>query len=275
MLTVNNFYTQKLNLTDHNSVYVKNYRLPYAQRSEIDSQVDGMLKAGVIERSKSCYNSSVVLVPKKSVNGDKRWRLCVDFRQVNKRLKPDKFPLPRIDDNLDNLGRAKFFTVLDLFSGFHQVPLDSSSRDVTSFTTEKGNFRFKVLPFGLSVAPNSFSRMMSLAFSGFGPSQAFLYLDDIIVVGASEAHHLRNLRDVFETCRATNLKLNLEKCDFMKRKVTYLGHKCSDEGILPDSSKFQLVRDYPRPQDKDGVKRFVAFCNYYRKFIPLFADMSC
>lgn len=273
-LSVNNFYEQKITLSDKNPVYIKNYRMPFTQKSEVKRQVTKMLDDGLIEPSKSNYNSPVILVPKKSTNGIKKWRMCIDFRALNKKIIPDKYPLPRIDDILDNLGRAKFFSVLDLFSGFHQVRLHEESRDVTSFNTEQGSFRFTVLPFGLNIAPNSFQRMMSIAFSGLNPFTCFLYLDDLIVLGISENHHLKNLKTVFETCRKFNLKLNADKCNFFRSEVTYLGHKCTDKGILPDDAKFEIIKNYPRPFDKDSTKRFIAFCNYYRRFIPLFAEIA-
>lgn len=137
--------------------------------------------------------------------------MCLDYRQINKKIIADKFPLPRIDEILDSLGRARFFSVIDLFQGFHQIPLDPESRDITSFSTDKGSYRWKMLPFGLSVCPNSFSRMMAIAFTGIPPDQAFLYLDDIIVVGRSEQHHLDNLRSVFQIMRKFNLKIHPHK----------------------------------------------------------------
>lgn len=273
-ITTNNFYSQKLKLTDKSPVYIKNYRIPKTQKMEINRQVDAMLQNEIIERSCSEYNNPVLLVPKKSDNGEKKWRLVVDFRQLNKKLVADKFPLPRIDDILDQLGRAKWFSVLDLISGFHQIPLEEQSRDLTSFSTEKGSFRFTRLPFGLAVSPNSFQRMMTMAFAGVTPERAFLYMDDLIVIGCSQKHHLDNLRKVFETCRKFNLKLNPTKCRFFHKEVTYLGHKITDKGILPDDSKYEIIENYPIPENADAVKRFVAFCNYYRRFIPNFAEIS-
>lgn len=172
-----------------------------------------------------------------------------------------KFPLPRIDDILDGLGRAKYFSVLDLYSGFHQIKIHSDSRDITSFSTDKGSYRWKVLPFGLNVSPNSFARMMSMAFAGLPPEQAFLYMDDIIVIGCSEGHHLSNIRDIFEVCRKFNLKLNPQKCEFFKTEVLFLGHRCTANGLLPDENKILAVKNYPTPDDKDATRRFVAFAN--------------
>lgn len=140
-MTVNNFYKQKLRSKNDTPVYAKNYRLPKIQRAEIDTQVSKLLKNNLIEPSTSSFNSPLISIPKKSLNGEKKWRMCVDYRMLNKNLFPDKFPLPRIDDILDSLGRAKYFSCLDLFSGFHQIPLEPESREMTAFSTDKGAFR--------------------------------------------------------------------------------------------------------------------------------------
>lgn len=272
--TTNNFYQQSLKLHDQTPVYIKNYRTPHSQKLEIHNKIQELLKNDLIEPSVSSYNSPIILVPKKGQTDKKQWRLCIDYRQLNKRLIPDKFPLPRIEEILDNLGRARYFSVLDLQAGFHQVPIVENSRDITSFSTEQGSFRWKVLPFGLNISPNSFSRMMSLAFSGLPQNICFVYIDDLIVLGNSETHHLNNLREVFQTCRKHSLTLNPSKSQFFKTEVTYLGHKCTSKGLLPDENKNEVIRKYPRPEDKDSVRRFVAFTNYYRRFIPRFAELT-
>lgn len=273
-MSINNFYEQKFRLIDPKPVYIKNYRLAHAQKDEINKQVNNLLKNDLIEPSSSNFNSPLILVPKKSPDNQKTYRMCVDYRAVNKKLIADKFPLPRIDDILDNLGRAKHFSIIDLFSGFHQIPIHPESRDITAFSTDKGIFRWKVLPFGLNVAPNSFSRMMSIAFSGLSPNKAFLYIDDIIIIGCSKNHHLNNLKEVFEILRKHNLKINPYKCNFFRSEVTFLGHKCTSKGLLPDEKKIDTIKNYTNPFDKDSVRRFVAFANYYRRFIPNFATIA-
>lgn len=272
-LSTNNFYKQKLRLSDETPVFVKNYRLPHSQKEEIRKQVDKLIENKIIEPSSSEFSSPILLVPKKGEK-NKKWRLVVDFRKLNKKLIGDVFPIPRIDDILDQLGRAKFFSVLDLQSGFHQIELEENSRDYTSFQTEQGSYRFTRVPFGLKIAPNSFARMMSLAFSGLTPEKAFLYMDDLIVIGCSEKHHLNNLQSIFENCRKYNLKLNPKKCSFFKHEVTYLGHKCTTEGVTIDDSKINAIMRYPVPKNPDETKRFVAFANYYRKFIKDFASLT-
>ena len=270
-MTVNNFYTQHIRTVDKEPVYIKNYRIPHTQKVEANRQVNLFLKNNLIEHSTSNYNSPIIIVPKKEKG---KWRMCIDYRLVNKKIVADKFPLPRIDEILDGLGRARYFSVLDLFQGFHQIPLDEESRDLTSFSTDTGSFRWKVLPFGLNIAPNSFARMMSIAFSGLTPTHCFLYMDDLIVTGTSERHHLDNLKSVFKALKKYNLKLNPYKCKFFRPEVTYLGHRCTQNGVLPDNSKIDTMINYPIPTDKDSVKRFVAFANYYRKFIKNFASIA-
>lgn len=273
-LSVNNFYTQRLHLKDETPVFIKNYRLPQTQKEIIKSTVNELLENDLIELSQSPYNSPLILVPKKSADPSKRWRMCVDYRMLNKKLIPDKHLLPRIDEILDGLGRAKYFSVVDLHSGFWQIPIEKNSRPVTAFSTDFGMFQWKVLPFGLNIAPASFTRMMTLAFSGLTPEQAFIYMDDVIIIGYSEKNHLKNLKCIFETCRKHNLKLNPLKCDFFKPEVGFLGHKCTADGLLPDPSKIKSISEYPRPIDKAETKRFVAMANYYRRFIRNFATIS-
>lgn len=199
--------------------YIPNYKTIHSQHEEIQSQVRKMLNEKIIEPSVSPYNSPILLVPKKSCNGDKKWRLVVDFRQLNKKVMADKFPLPRIDAILDQLGRAKYFSTLDLMSGFHQIPLDKESRKFTAFSTQSGHFQFTRLPFGLNISPNSFQRMMTIAMAGLSPECAFVYIDDIVVIGCSIQHHLSNLVRVFNRLRQYNLKLNVKKVSFLEQRL--------------------------------------------------------
>lgn len=273
-LTVNNFYKQEIRVTDNIPVYVKNYRLPQTQKAEIKQQVEGLLRDDLIELSQSSYNSPLIIVPKKSTDGTKKYRMCVDYRLLNRKIVPEKFPLPRMEDILDGLGKSKRFSIMDFFSGFHQVPLGHESRPLTAFSTDTGMYQWKVLPFGLCLAPAGFSRMMHIAFSALGNDVVFVYMDDLIVLGASDEIHLDNLKKVFSICLHRRLKLNPEKCEFFRKEVLFLGHKCTSEGLLPDPAKIEVVRSYPRPTSKDDIKRFIAFCNFYRRFIRNFADIS-
>lgn len=269
-LTTNNFYKQEILKEDNVPVFIKNYRLPHVHYEEINKEVKKLIDNDIIEPSVSPYNSPLLVVPKKSPDGNKKVRLVVDFRQLNKKIIGDKFPLTRLEDVLDNMGRAKYFSTLDLTSSFHQIELEKESRHMTAFSTNQGHFQFKRLPFGLKISTNSFQRMLSIALAGLD-ELAFLYVDDIIVFGCGLTHHNSNLKKVLQRLRSHNLKINPSKCNFLKKEVTYLGHRITDEGVKPDPEKYEVIKNYPRPTDADGTRRFVAFCNYYRKFIRDFA----
>lgn len=147
-LSVNNFYQQNLKVIDDEPVFTKNYRLPHTQRAEIRDQVHKLLADDLIEMSTSSYNSPLIIVPKKSLNGKPQYRMCVDYRRLNKKLNPDKFTLPRIEEILEGLGRARYFSIMDLQSGYHQILLNENSRHFTAISTDSGFYQWKVLPFG-------------------------------------------------------------------------------------------------------------------------------
>lgn len=272
-LSVNNFYTQEIQTTDSTPVYIKNYRLPQTQIKEINEQVDKLMADNIIEHSVSPYNSPLLVVPKKSANDEKKWRLVVDFRKLNDKIVNDKFPLTRIEDVLDRLGRARYFSTLDMTSSFHQINLHENSRPLTSFSTGSGHYQFKRLPFGLKISSNSFQRMLTIALSGLD-AESFLYVDDIIVFGRGLKQHNENLVKVFKRLRNYNLRLNASKCRFLKSEVVYLGHLITDKGITTDPAKDKVIKEYPVPKTVDEVRRFVAFCNYYRRFVKGFADIA-
>lgn len=271
-LSANNFYEQEIFFTDKQPVYKRNYRNPQSEKSEVNTHLDKLLDDDLIEPSVSGYNSPILLVPKANAPG--KTRLVFDYRDLNRRICDDKFPLGRIEDVLDQLGRARYWSSLDLQAGFHQISLKPGlSRACTAFSVEgRGHYQWKRLPFGLKISPNSFSRMMSIALAGL--SNAFCFIDDILVWGCSLRHHNSNLIALLQRLRKFNLKINLEKCKFLRKELIYLGHKFGKSGLLPDPSKFSAIDNYPVPTKPDEVLRFVAFCNYYRKFIPNFAEIA-
>lgn len=274
-LTVANIPDQKIYLKeDAVPTYRKPYRLPYAQKTEIHKQLDEMLKHDIIEKAQSEWSSPLLIVPKKmDPNGIKKWRVVVDYRELNKRIRDDKFPLPCISEILDSLSGAMVFSHLDLTQSYYQLSLDPSSRPYTAFTTDRAQYQMKRLPMGLKTSPSSFSRAMTIALAGLNYESCFLYLDDIIVFGKNLNEHNKNLVKVLQRLRQVNLKLNPQKCEFLRREMLYLGHVISSAGISPDPKKIECVRQYPKPKNAEEVKRFVAFLNYYRRFIKNFAHI--
>lgn len=272
-LSVNNFYKQSIKILDDTPVYIKNYRIAHSHLLEIEKQIKVLINDGIIEKSTSPYNAPLLVVPKKDDDGNKNFRMVVDYRQLNLKIVDDKFPITRLEDVLDKLYGAKFFSTLDLSSSFHQIELEEESRPLTAFTCSNGHYQFKRLPFGLKISTNSFQRMITLALSGL-ENIAFPYVDDIIIFGSTIAEHNANLKTIFERLRLYNIKLNPKKCKILKTEIIYLGHLITSEGVKTDSNKYKAIEKYPCPKDSTEVKRFVAICNYYRRFIRNFADIA-
>jgi RNase H-like domain found in reverse transcriptase/Reverse transcriptase (RNA-dependent DNA polymerase)/Integrase zinc binding domain len=274
--TNTNLYEQAIRLKPHEApIYRKPYRIPESQKNEVDRQIQDMMEKGIIENATSEWSSPILLVPKKTDHqGNKKWRLVIDYRGLNEKIIDEKFPLANISEILDSLSGAVYFTTLDLSQGFYQLKIKEEDRPCTAFVTDKGQFQMCKLPMGLKISPSAFSRLMTIAMAGLNYKNCFVYLDDLIVFGRNMEEHTKNLTLVMERLRNVNLKLNPEKCIFMRKSVLYLGHEISEKGILPDSSKIEVVKTYPVPKNGDETKRFVAFANYYRKFIRNFATIT-
>ena len=243
---------------------------PWAHQEVIDAHVEKMLETGVISQTVSPWSSNVVFVRKSS--GELRF--CVDFRQLNNLTVKDSYPLPRIDSCMDSLGGAKYFSTLDLRSGYWQVELDKQSSEKTAFVTRRGIYKFNVLAFGLSNAPAIFQRLMDLVLLGLNWQICLAFLDDVIVMSSTFEQHLDQLCQVFERLRGVNLKLNAGKCHLMQEKVKFLGSVISKDGIAPDPEKVRAVTEWPVPTDLKQVRGFVALASYYRKHIEHFADIA-
>ena len=229
-----------------------------------------MENRGIIQPSKSPWASRVVLVQKK----DNTLRFCVDYRKVNELTRKDAYPLPRLDDTLETLSGSKWFSTLDLLSGYWQVEVEECDRDKTAFVTKEGLYEFKVMPFGLSNAPATFQRLMDLTLAGLQWSHCLVYLDDIIVMGRSFEEHLGNLNLVLEWLRDANLKVKPVKCALFQEQVCYLGHIISSKGIATDPSKTSKITKWPIPTTVQQVQQFLGLASYYRKFIKDFATVA-
>lgn len=211
-----------------------------------------MLKRGIIQESVSPWSFPVVLVKKK--NGEMRF--CIDFRRMNKITKKDSFPMPLVADTLDALSETKYFTTLDLKSGYWQIAMHPSSRDKTAFLTPNGLYEFLVMPFGLTNSGASFQRLMDHILRGLEYNFALIYIDDIIIFSKSVNEHLPHLEEVFRRLREANVKLNPKKCCFAKQEVEYLGHVVSPDGVKPNPEKVRVVRDFPTPTNLKELRAF-------------------
>ena len=246
------------------------YRTPIVRREVISQMTEDMTKQGIIQPSMSPWASPVILVPKK----DGSLRFCIDYRQLNSLTKKDVYPLPRIDDILDTLGEAKYFSSLDLASGYWQVELDEDARQKSAFSTHQGLFEFIRMPFGLCNAPATFQRLMQVVLAGLEGKICHVYLDDILILSKTFAEHLQHLKEVFMRLRNAGLRLKPKKCFLLRDEVAYLGHVVSAAGVKPDPAKVEKVRHYPNPTDVTKVRQFLGLASYYRKFIPGFARIA-
>ena len=200
-----------------------------ALQQVIRENVEEMLLHDIIRPSTSPYSSPIVLVPKKT--GEKRF--CIDYRKLNSVTVKDKYPLPRIDDTIDHLHGANFFSTLDLFSGYWQIEIEEKDKQKTAFTTDEGHFEFNRMPFGLTNAPATFQRLINNVLRQALKKYALVYLDDVIIFSKTISEHIQHIRSVLQFLREAGLKIKLSKCTFLKKQVEYLGHIVSNNGIMP------------------------------------------
>ena len=244
-------------------------RQPYrrqnpAVRREEMAQVQQLLTNGVIRPFNSPWASLVVMVKKK----DGSLRFCVDFRQLNAATIKDAYPIPRINDILDALHGARWFSTLDLKSGYWQVSIQERDKEKTAFRTSSGElFEFNQVPYGLCNAPATFSRLMDRVLAVLHWETCLFYLDDIIVFAATWEEHLDRLRQVFERLSHAKLKMGGDKCTFAAKEVSYLGHRVTEEGLLPDPSLLTAIREISPPKNATEVSSFLGLAGYYRRYV--------
>lgn len=266
----------KIRTVHENPINVRQYQLPHHLKKEVIRQTQELLDNDIIEPSDSPYNAPVWIVPKKRrENSEKQtYRMVIDYRELNKATIKDKYPLPLINEILDQLKDSKFFSTLDCASGFHQVEIEPNSRPKTAFSTPFNHFHFKKMSFGLSNSPSTYQRMVDKVLSGLQGEEIFIFMDDVIIYSATLEEHMRKLREVLQRFKKAGLILQTEKCHFLRRKIVYLGHVISEDGVQPDPDKIRAVKAFPVPKSKKNVKQFLGLVNYYRRFIPNMAKIA-
>uniref|UniRef100_A0A3B1IG97 Gypsy retrotransposon integrase-like protein 1 n=1 Tax=Astyanax mexicanus TaxID=7994 RepID=A0A3B1IG97_ASTMX len=262
--------THEIPLLDEVPVRQPYRRIPPSQYEAVKLHIQQLLDSKVIRNSASPYSSPIVLVTKK----DGSLRLCVDYRQLNAKTRRDAYPLPRIEESLDALAGAKWFSTLDLASGYNQVPVSEKDRYKTAFCTPFGLFEFNRMPFGLCNAPATFQRLMERMFGDCRYQSVLLYLDDVIVFSSSVEQHLERLAEVFSRLQKQGLKVKLSKCHFFQPQVNYLGHVVSREGVATDPAKIDAVRGWRRPSHLAELRSFLGFASYYRRFVEGFSKLA-
>lgn len=257
-----------LKLTTDRPIHIKQYPLPYALRDTVGEEVEQMLQMGVIEPSKSAYNSPVVVVKK----ADKTNRLCIDFRRINSALISNAEPIPNSDDIFVSLARKRIFSKLDLSKGYWQVPLDDESRPITAFSTSTGLYQFRYMPFGIKTAPAVFTQLMRQVFAGM--PDVVHYYDDVLVASENWEQHMASLDEAFERLQKAGLTARPKKCELGFSRVTFLGHEIGQGVKIPLVKTLDRIQQAARPTTKRQIRSFLGLSGYYREFIPGYAALA-
>ena len=245
------------------------YRMNPKETMEIQRQVEELMSKGLVRESLSPCAVPALLVPKK----DGSQRMCVDSRAINKITIKYRYPIPRLEDMLDELHGSKVFSKIDLRSGYYQIRIREGDEWKTAFKTKGGLYEWLVMPFGLSNAPSTFMRLMNQVFKPFIGKFVVVYFDDILIYSRDEQAHQQHLIQIMHVLEREELYGNLKKCTFFTNEVTFLGYIVSSEGIKVDEGKIEAIRSWPQPQSIHDVRSFHGLASFYRRFIRSFSTI--
>ncbi|UYV70483.1 hypothetical protein LAZ67_7003251 [Cordylochernes scorpioides] len=250
-------------------ITIRPYRVPICDQQEIRNQVQQMLENGIIEQSFSPFSSPVTLVTKR----DKTKRFCIDYRKVNELISSDVHPLPRIEDILDRLAQAKYFSTADISSAYWQVPIHPDSRPLLAFATLEGLYQPTRLPFGLKTSPQVYERAISQVLQRHGLDCVAHYFDDFIIYSNTLEEHQNHLRQFFAFCEAEKLQLNFAKCEFFKQSIDFLGYTITAGTTTPLTRNTDIIHAIKQPHNRKTLQSFLGAVNVYNKFIPEYARL--
>ena len=262
--------THKITTAISQPMAQRNFQIPKLLENEINNQVESLIKTGIIEPSKSPWASRIVPVRKKS--GEVR--LCIDYRDLNKLTVKDVYPIPRIDEILDELAQATYFTTLDATKGYYQLFIEEKDREKTAFRWKGGFYQFRRMPFGLCNAPARFQRCMDEILRGVAWKFVIPYLDDIIIYSKTKVEHVEHIDKVMKLLKEAGIVLNQKKCKFFREEIEVLGNIVSKNQVKPDKNKTEAIRSFKRPVNIRELRSFLGLLNYCRGFIPELAERS-
>ena len=283
-------HTLDVQVTEVSPVFVKQYTIPLKYQNFINNETKRLEEAGLISRSLSNWSAPCMVVPKKQDPDNPhevQLRMVIDYRQLNKRIitsrAPDRngkigkvisnYPIPTIESLLARLEGCKYFSILDLRSGYHHIGLSKQSKPLTVFMMHSGEFQWNVLPFGIRIGVQTFSFVINKAI-GHCSDFATNYLDDIIVFSRTAEDHMQHLERIFAALQIADLKIKVLKCEFFKKHISYLGFLIGETGIHCDRSKVEAINKIATPNSIEEVCQFNGMCSYYRKFISHYSDIS-
>ena len=260
----------EIKVENNTPVFIRPRPVPHALVESVEEEVEEMLRLGVIEPAKSPYNSPIVMVKKK----DGTHRFCADLRGLNRVVVFDGEPTTDVDHLFQNLGKAKYFTKLDLTKGYWAIPIEEEDRDKTAFTTSKGQFRWVNMPFGLKTAAGVFNRMMRKFLGPIKTSDVHHYMDDVLVATETWDQHLKALRAVFKRLKEANLAAKPSKCFVGFSEISFLGHEVGHGTKVPDSGNVEKIRQATLPKNKRELRSFLGLCGFYRGYIQDYSKIA-
>ncbi|GBG82479.1 hypothetical protein CBR_g34855 [Chara braunii] len=246
------------------------YRLSIPEATELKRQLEELLRLGFIKPSNSPWGAPVLFARK----ADGTLRLCIDYRGLNRYTVKISYPMPRSDELFNRLAGNRFFTKIDLRSGYHQIRVVAADQPKTAFRSRFGHYEFTVMSFGLTNAPATFQRAMNDIFRDILEQYVLIYLDDILVYSRTLEEHLRHLRDVLDRLRRHDFYAKLSKCRFAQHKVDFLGHYVSDQGLHMDDAKITAIAEWPAPTSAKQLRSFLGLTSYYSNFIRGYASLN-
>ncbi|GBG75156.1 hypothetical protein CBR_g19669 [Chara braunii] len=246
------------------------YRLSIPEATELKRQLEELMRLGFIKPSNSPWGAPVLFACK----ADGTLRLCIDYLGLNRYTVKNNYPMPRSDELFDRLAGNRFFTKIDLRSGYHQIRVAAADQSKPAFRSRFGNYKFTVMPFGLTNAPATFKRAVNNIFRDILEQYILVYLDDILVYSCALEEHLRHLRDVLDRLHRHGFNAKLSKCRFAQHKVKFLGHYVSDQGLHMDDVKITSIAECPASTSAKQLRSFLGLTSYYSNFIQGYARYS-